>query len=74
MNNPRMQCSAPGEVAASCPRKGSHAEVKRFREGLVGQATVTRDWLLQHVQSIKRLQGDGEYETDWTRAIGQRQL
>lgn len=26
-------------------------QVKRFREWLVGQATVTRDWLLQHAQS-----------------------
>jgi LysR family glycine cleavage system transcriptional activator len=29
-------------------------QVKRFREWLAGQATVTRDWLLQHVQSTKR--------------------
>jgi LysR family transcriptional regulator, glycine cleavage system transcriptional activator len=29
-------------------------QVKRFREWLVGQATVTRDWLLQQVQSTKR--------------------
>jgi LysR family transcriptional regulator, glycine cleavage system transcriptional activator len=29
-------------------------QVKRFREWLVGQATVTRDWLLQRVQSVKR--------------------
>jgi LysR family transcriptional regulator, glycine cleavage system transcriptional activator len=28
-------------------------QVKRFREWLVGQATVTRDWLLQHVRSAK---------------------
>jgi LysR family glycine cleavage system transcriptional activator len=26
-------------------------QVKRFREWLVGQATVTQDWLLQHAQS-----------------------
>jgi LysR family glycine cleavage system transcriptional activator len=29
-------------------------QVKRFREWLVGQATITRDWLLQHVQSAQR--------------------
>lgn len=29
-------------------------QVKRFREWLVDQATATRDWLLQHVQSAKR--------------------
>jgi LysR family glycine cleavage system transcriptional activator len=29
-------------------------QVKRFREWLVGQATVTREWLTQHVQSAKR--------------------
>lgn len=29
-------------------------QVKRFREWLLGQAAVTRDWLLQHVQSGKR--------------------
>jgi LysR family transcriptional regulator, glycine cleavage system transcriptional activator len=29
-------------------------QVKRFREWLVGQATVTRDWLLRQVQSTKR--------------------
>jgi LysR family glycine cleavage system transcriptional activator len=29
-------------------------QVKRFREWLVGQAAVTRDWLLQQVQSAKR--------------------
>jgi LysR family transcriptional regulator, glycine cleavage system transcriptional activator len=29
-------------------------QVKRFREWLVGQATATRDWLSQHVQSVKR--------------------
>lgn len=29
-------------------------QVKRFREWLVGQATVTRDWLFQHVQSAER--------------------
>jgi LysR family glycine cleavage system transcriptional activator len=29
-------------------------QVKRFREWLVGQATITQDWLLQHVQSAKR--------------------
>jgi len=29
-------------------------QVKRFREWLVAEATVTRDWLLQHVQSAKR--------------------
>jgi LysR family glycine cleavage system transcriptional activator len=28
-------------------------QVKRFREWMVGQATLTRDWLLQHVQSAK---------------------
>jgi LysR family glycine cleavage system transcriptional activator len=28
-------------------------QVKRFREWLVGEATVTRDWLVQHVQSAK---------------------
>lgn len=28
-------------------------QVKRFREWLVGQATVTREWLLRHVQSAK---------------------
>jgi LysR family glycine cleavage system transcriptional activator len=29
-------------------------QVKRFREWLAGQATATRDWLSQHVQSVKR--------------------
>jgi hypothetical protein len=29
-------------------------QVKRFREWLLGQATVTRDWLLQQVGSPKR--------------------
>jgi LysR family glycine cleavage system transcriptional activator len=29
-------------------------QVKRFREWLVGQATATRDWLSQHVQSVRR--------------------
>ena len=29
-------------------------QVKRFREWLLGQAAVTRDWLLQHVQSGRR--------------------
>jgi LysR family glycine cleavage system transcriptional activator len=29
-------------------------QVKRFREWLVGQATATRDWLSQQVQSAKR--------------------
>ena len=29
-------------------------QVKRFREWLAGQATATRDWLLQHVQSGRR--------------------
>jgi DNA-binding transcriptional LysR family regulator len=29
-------------------------QVKRFREWLVGEARVTRDWLLQHVESSKR--------------------
>jgi LysR family transcriptional regulator, glycine cleavage system transcriptional activator len=29
-------------------------QVKRFREWLVGQATITQDWLLQHVQSAKQ--------------------
>jgi LysR family glycine cleavage system transcriptional activator len=28
-------------------------QVKHFREWMVGEATVTRDWLLQHVQSGK---------------------
>jgi LysR family glycine cleavage system transcriptional activator len=34
-------------------------QVKRFREWLVVQATVTRDWLLQRVQSAKRPQRRG---------------
>jgi LysR family glycine cleavage system transcriptional activator len=29
-------------------------QVKRFREWLVAQATITRDWLVQHVQSAER--------------------
>jgi LysR family glycine cleavage system transcriptional activator len=29
-------------------------QVKRFREWLVGQATATRDWVLQYVESAKR--------------------
>jgi LysR family glycine cleavage system transcriptional activator len=32
-------------------------QVKRFREWLVSQASVTRDWLLQRVQSAKRPHG-----------------
>jgi hypothetical protein len=35
--------------------------VKRFREWLVGQATITRDRLLQHVHSAKRPTSDGEH-------------
>ena len=29
-------------------------QAKRFREWLVAQATITRDWLVQHVQAAKR--------------------
>ena len=29
-------------------------QVKRFREWLMGQAAVTREWLSQHTQSVKR--------------------
>jgi LysR family transcriptional regulator, glycine cleavage system transcriptional activator len=29
-------------------------QVKRFREWLMGQAAVTREWLSQHAQSVKR--------------------
>jgi LysR family glycine cleavage system transcriptional activator len=36
-------------------------QVKRFREWLVGQATITRDRLLQHVHSAKRPTSDGEH-------------
>ena len=32
-------------------------QVKRFREWLVGQAAVTRDWLSQHIQSSERPHG-----------------
>jgi LysR family transcriptional regulator, glycine cleavage system transcriptional activator len=34
-------------------------QVKRFREWLADEATVTRDWLLRHVQSAKRVQRRG---------------
>jgi LysR family transcriptional regulator, glycine cleavage system transcriptional activator len=36
-------------------------QVKRFREWLVGQATITRDRLLQHVHSAKRPTSEGEH-------------